>query len=85
MSSAIHLTKAARLQVEAIREVLAPWGLASQLVNEGPHMCLKVTGPRGGVWRLMIAGTPRDADAAVVMARGKARRLVRQINGRAGY
>lgn len=83
--SRLHLTQAERRQVEAMRDVLKPWGLTSELVHDGPHKCLKVTGPRGGVWRLPFASTPRDADAAETNARQKARRLVRAINGRAGY
>lgn len=84
MSSGIHLTKAERRQVEAIRAVLAPWGLQSELVSEGPHKALKITGPHGGVWRLLFASTPRDADAAVQLVRQKTQRLVREINGRLG-
>lgn len=85
MSSRLHLTRAERLQVDAIREVLRPWGLTSELVNDGPHKALKITGPRGGVWRLSFTSTPRDMGNAVQHARQNAQRLLRQINGRAGY
>lgn len=85
MSSGFHLTRWARLQVEAAREVFAPWGLTSELQQDGGHMYLKVTGPRGGSWRLVIAGTPRDGDHAVQHARQNAKKLLREINVRAGY
>jgi hypothetical protein len=84
MSKVIHLTKVQRLQVEAIEAELKPWGLRSQLVNEGKHMCLKVFGPKGGCWRITFAGTPRDEGSAVNISRQKAKRLIRDINARAG-
>lgn len=84
MSSALHLTKAMRRQVDAIAAELKPWGLRWELANDGPHMMIKVHGPRGGVWRLGFASTPRDQDAAEQFARQKARRLIREINRRLG-
>lgn len=84
MSKGVHLTKAQRGQVDAILEVLKPWGLRSEVVNEGPHMCLKVFGPKGGVWRITFAGTPRDPDTAIITSRKKAKQLVRDINARLG-
>ncbi|ODT88126.1 hypothetical protein [Phenylobacterium sp. SCN 70-31] len=84
MSKRLRLTRAARAQIAAIREVLRPWGLQSEIVNEGPHPGLKITGPRGGVWRLLVASSPRDEGDAVQTAAQKAQRLVREINGRLG-
>jgi hypothetical protein len=85
MSTHMRLTRAMRDQIDAIREVLRPWGLQSDLAYDGPHLAVKVHGPRGGVWRLTIASTPRDAANAVGVARQNAKRLVREINSRAGY
>lgn len=85
MSKVIHLTKVQRLQVEVMQAELKPWGLASELVNEGKHMALKVTGPKGGVWRISFAGTPRDEGNAINIIRQKTKRLIREINQREGY
>lgn len=83
MSSVIHLTKAERRQVEAVAEVLRPWGLAYSL-ERTHHLVVKVTGPKGGVWRMLLACTPKDADTAVDVSRRKAKALVQQINARLG-
>lgn len=80
-----RLTKTMRRQIEAIREVVSPWGLGTAVVNEGPHMVVKVFAPDGGAHRISISSTPRCRDAAVHFAVQKARRLLRHINERAGY
>lgn len=83
--SAYRLTKTMRQQIEAIRDVFSPWGLGTAVVNEGPHMVVKVFAPDGGAHRISISSTPRCRDAAVRFASQKARRLLRHINQRAGY
>lgn len=83
MSKAIAQTKTVRRQVDAVAEVLRPWGLKWEL-HAGHHPVILVSGPKGGVWRLAIASTPKDADAAEQNARQKARCLVREINARLG-
>ncbi len=82
---ALHLTKTMRAQVAVIREVLAPWGLGSAILNEGPHMVVKVFARDGGGYRLSIVCTPKSREAAVNKARQRAKALVRLINARAGY
>lgn len=81
--SSINLTKAERRQVEAAAAVFAPWGLTHTL-ERTRHLVMCVKGPRGGVWRMVLACTPKDADAAVNISRQKAKALVREINSRLG-
>lgn len=81
--SQVRLTKAERRQLEAVDAVLAPWGLHYEL-ERTHHLIAVIQGPKGGRWRLLLACTPRDDDAAVEMARQKARHVVRQINARLG-
>lgn len=83
--SALSLTKIERLQLEIMRQELTPWGLSSAVVMGGKHLILKVWGPDGGVYRLVLACTPRSDGHTLNFARQNARRLVRTINGRAGY
>ncbi len=84
--SAPTLTKIEREQIEAVRAVLAPWGLAFEIQKGvGKHIKLKVAGPRAhanGV--IILPCTPRNAGAAVDMARQQAARCVRDINRRLG-
>ena len=83
--STLHLTRVMRAQIAAIREVVTPWGLGTALVNEGPHMVVKVFARDGGAHRLTIACTPKDRDAAINKARQNAKRLLRHLNARAGF
>lgn len=84
MSSVIVLTKAQQRQVDAIAAELKPWGLGWDVAKEGKHAQVKVRGPKGGVWKVTVAGTPRDEDHAVAFARQNARRVIRDINRRLG-
>lgn len=77
----MHLTKVERGQVEAVAEVLKPWGLAWAL-ERTHHLIMVLKDRRGGKWRLLLACTPRNAGDAVDIARQKAKRLVREINAR---
>lgn len=83
--STLRLTKTMRRQIDAIREVLAPWGLGSAIIYDGPHLVVKVWDRNGGAHRLSICCTPKSRDAAVNKAASKAKRLVRLLNERAGY
>ncbi|WP_332772952.1 hypothetical protein [Phenylobacterium sp.] len=82
--SSLHLTKTERRQVEAAEAVLKPWGLTYTL-ERTHHLVMKVVGPKGGNYRMLLACTPKDPDAAVAIARNKTRKLVHEINSRAGY
>ena len=84
MSKAMTLTKAQQRQVDAIAEVLKPWGLTWVIGKDGPHFHVRIAGPKGGTWKVTIAGTPRDPDHAVAFARQNARRALRDINRRLG-
>lgn len=81
----MNLTKIERLQIEVMRQEISPWGLATAVVMGGKHMVMKVWAPDGAQHRLTIACTPRSDGTTLKMARSNARRLVRLINGRAGY
>lgn len=81
--SQVHLTKAERRQLEAVEDVLKPWGLTYTL-ERTKHLMVVVAGPKGGHWRLTIACTPRDPDDAVDYVRRNARKVVRAINQRLG-
>lgn len=84
MSTAVKLTRAERIQVEAAAEVFRPWGLQHTVEMGGKHLTMRIDIPNVGVWRLTIACTPRSADNAVDITRQKAKRLVRDINDRLG-
>lgn len=84
MSKALAITKAQRRQIEAAADVLKPWGLTWSAEQGGKHLIMKVGGPKGGEWRLVIACPPRDPDNAIDHTRQKAKRLVHEINDRAG-
>lgn len=81
----IHLTKVERAQIKAMREEISPWGLATAVIMGGKHVILQVWSRDGHAYRLVVACTPRSAGWSVMMARAKAKRLVRLINTRAGY
>lgn len=81
--SQMHLTKAERRQVEAVEAQLKPWG-PSYTLERTQHLVAVIAGPKGGHWRLVLACTPRNADAAIDMARQKTRRIIRDINTRLG-
>lgn len=83
--SALRLTRVMRAQIAVIREVMAPWGLGTAIVNEGPHLVVKVFARDGGAHRLSISCTPKERDAAVNNARQNAKRLLSHLNARAGY
>lgn len=83
--SQLRLTRTMRAQIGAIREVLTPWGLSTALVNEGPHMVVKVFARDGGAHRLTISSTPKDRDVAINKARQNAKRLLTHLNARAGF
>lgn len=78
-------TKIERLQLLVMRQELTPWGLASAVAMGGKHKILKVWAPDGSVYRLVLASTPQNDGNTLNYARQNARRLVRTINGRAGY
>lgn len=84
MSRAIALTKDEARQIDAIVDVLRPWGLPWELAKGGKHLALRITGPDGGRYRLTVASTPRDADQSVHFARQNARKLVRLMNSKVG-
>lgn len=89
MSAAPSLTKCERGQVEAIEAVFKPWGLRTEVGNDGRHKHVKVYGPerRGrciGVWRVTIVCTPRDPDNAICYAGQTAKRVLRDINAKLG-
>jgi hypothetical protein len=69
------LTKAEARQIEAMLEIMAPFGLRAEVRNGGRHKHLVFTLPDQATRRLVIACTPRDADEAVKTARSHARRL----------
>lgn len=79
------LTKIERQQLAIMREELTPWGLSSVVARGGKHLILKVWGPDGSAYRLVLACTPRSDGQTLDHARQNARRLVRRINERAGY
>ncbi|WP_313010674.1 hypothetical protein [Brevundimonas sp.] len=83
--SQLRLTRTMRAQIAAIRDVLTPWGLGTALVNEGPHLVVKVFARDGGAHRLTISCTPKDRDAAINKARQNAKRLLTHLNARAGF
>lgn len=85
MSNSLRLTKVMREQIEAIREVLSPWCLGTAIVNEGPHVVVKVFARDGGAHRLTISSTPKVRGTAPNKARMAARRLLRFLNERDGY
>lgn len=85
MSSTLRLTKTMREQIAAIREVLSPWGLGTALINEGPHLVVKVFDRQGHGHRLTIASTPKCRGSAANKARSTAKRLLRFLNERDGY
>lgn len=80
MTKPLHLTKAMQRQVDAVAAVFAPWGLAWTVEAGGKHAKMKVVGPKGGVWSVTIACTPRNEDHAVNTARQLAQRTLRAIN-----
>lgn len=81
----MNLTKIERAQIEVMRQEITPWGLGSAVEMGGKHVVMKVWGRDGSQYRLVIACTPRSDGNSLKAARGSARRLVRLINGRAGY
>ncbi len=83
--SQLRLTRTMRAQIGAIRDVLTPWGLGTALVNEGPHLVVKVFARDGGAHRLTISCTPKDRDKAINKARQNAKRLLTHLNARAGF
>lgn len=83
--SQMRLTRTMRAQIAAIRDVLTPWGLGTALVNEGPHLVVKVFARDGGAHRLTISCTPKDRDKATNKARQNAKRLLTHLNARAGF
>jgi hypothetical protein len=84
MSKALSITKSQQRQIDAAAEMLRPWGLGWSVESGGKHLIMKVAGPKGGVWRLVIACTPRDPDNAIAFARQGAKRIINQINTRLG-
>lgn len=82
MSKALSITKAQQRQIDAAAEMFRPWGLGWSVEQGGKHLIMKVAGPRGGTWRLVIACTPRDPDHAVAFARQGAKRIINAINTR---
>jgi hypothetical protein len=50
----------------------------------GKHLAMIVQGPKGGSYKLAIACTPRNEGDAIDYTRQKAKRLVREMNQRAG-
>ncbi|HYE47280.1 MAG TPA: hypothetical protein VEA44_16065 [Caulobacter sp.] len=73
--SGLALTKAEARQVEAMREIMAPFGLPSEVLVGGRHKQLVFTLPDASKRTLILACTPRDPDGAVKTARSHARRL----------
>lgn len=81
----LHLTKPQRLQIDVMRQEISPWGLATAIEMGGVHMKLKVWDREGGAHVLVVSCTPRNLGDTLTLCRQRARRLVRLINGRAGY
>ncbi|MCO8030111.1 hypothetical protein NI454_09120 [Brevundimonas diminuta] len=82
---ALSLTKVERRQVQIVREELTPWGLTTAVEMGGKHLSVRVFARDGGVHRITLSCTPKCGDSAVNMTRQKVRKLLRLINGRAGY
>lgn len=84
MSSRLAITKTQQDQIDAVAEVLQPWGLTWTAEMGGKHLMVRVKGPKGGEWKITIACTPRSNGFAIDLARQKARRVVHDINNRLG-
>ena len=62
-----------RKTIEAIREVLEPWGFDLSIIEGGKHKAVIARGPKGHRVRFTVSSSPRDADAQINMARQQAK------------
>lgn len=85
MVSPVALTRVQRLQLQAARDILTPWGLATAVEMGGKHLLLKVWDRAGHLHKVVIACTPRCDEHSINFMRQKTQRLLRLINAREGY